>query len=520
VSTGWTIFLVLLITWIAIMVYARKTKKLERFALSPYGPFLMWRTKRGKNLIEKVASLDTFWTGFGYFAIAFTFFAMILMTSLLLWIATLIPSVPHTSIPSFRLILGIPGVNPAIPIWQGILGLLVGIGVHEFAHGILTRVHRLKLLSLGLLFAWVPMGAFAEPDEQDLRRAKKRARMSVYAVGPTSNFILAAVTVFLFASVMMGSLAPVYDAPVCINEGQFSWGEQLISINGTELRTPNDVDSLHLIPGQNYTATTFKDGTLLKRNVTAGLFVIDVFLKSPADDANLTKGIIILKVANTTIWNQKDFSDTLENFQPGDTVNLLIHSTTDWSAFNVNVTLADRYEYYKTHYPAYADERDRGEAFVGVFISYMGGPFTDAYHLRDIYVHPYKYNDIIRGSLAYVGMPLQKLSPVPEPVKNIYEPSGVLSVLPEVLFYILADGLYWIFWISIMLGLTNALPAFPLDGGVLLSDALGYVLKKALPKITEDMRTKIVDRMVITSSLTVVALVLWQFLGPRLLSFF
>ena len=119
-STGWIIFFVLVITWTIIMVYAKKNKTfLEKYNLSTYAIWIMWRTEKGKKMIEKIAAFKTFWKGFGYFSIAFTFIAMAAMMGLLIWIATIVPFIPAENAPSFRLILGIPGINPVIPLWQG-----------------------------------------------------------------------------------------------------------------------------------------------------------------------------------------------------------------------------------------------------------------------------------------------------------------------------------------------------------------------------------------------------------------
>ena len=47
--------------------------------ISLWGPFLMWRTERGKKLIEKIAAKKRFWRGFGSVAIGINLFIMILL---------------------------------------------------------------------------------------------------------------------------------------------------------------------------------------------------------------------------------------------------------------------------------------------------------------------------------------------------------------------------------------------------------------------------------------------------------
>ena len=43
-----------------------------------------------------------------------------------------------------KMMIGLPGLNPIIPLWYGILALVVAMVVHEFSHGILSRVADVK----------------------------------------------------------------------------------------------------------------------------------------------------------------------------------------------------------------------------------------------------------------------------------------------------------------------------------------------------------------------------------------
>jgi len=55
----------------------------------------------------------------------------------------------------------IPGRN--IPLLEGLLALVIILAVHEGAHGILARLHRIRLKSAGIvLFGILPVGAFVE----------------------------------------------------------------------------------------------------------------------------------------------------------------------------------------------------------------------------------------------------------------------------------------------------------------------------------------------------------------------
>src|SRR5512136_1261076 len=100
----------------------------------------MWRTGRGRNLIERLARPKRFWRAFGDLSIVLVAAAMVATTALLLWEATLVTNAAvRANPPSPELLLGIPGLNRLIPIGYGIFGLAVAIVLHEFCHGILSR---------------------------------------------------------------------------------------------------------------------------------------------------------------------------------------------------------------------------------------------------------------------------------------------------------------------------------------------------------------------------------------------
>jgi membrane-associated protease RseP (regulator of RpoE activity) len=107
-----------------------------------------------------------------------------------------------------------PGIAPIIPGVQiegspisvpihALFGLIVLVIVHEVAHGIVARMEKIRVKSMGLLTAGIfPIGAFTEPDEQQLKKARPRKRMRVFAVGSMMNFLTGIVFLILFLSVL------------------------------------------------------------------------------------------------------------------------------------------------------------------------------------------------------------------------------------------------------------------------------------------------------------------------------
>ena len=70
-----------------------------------------------------------------------------------------------------------------------------------------------------------------------------------------------------------------------------------------------------------------------------------------------------------------------------------------------------------------------------------------------------------------------------------------------------------------MVGLTNALPAVPLDGGFIFADGVSGILDQFKQGMTEERKEVIVDNLVGVLAFTVVFLVIWQLVGPRMVGF-
>jgi len=89
----------------------------------------------------------------------------------------------------------LPGIN--LPLFEGIIALIIIMAVHEGSHAALTRMARVRLLSSGIvLFGIIPVGAFIEPDEEQLSKVHGIKQSRVLIAGPTAN-LLAAILFFI-----------------------------------------------------------------------------------------------------------------------------------------------------------------------------------------------------------------------------------------------------------------------------------------------------------------------------------
>ena len=98
--------------------------------------------------------------------------------------------------------------------------------------------------------------------------------------------------------------------------------------------------------------------------------------------------------------------------------------------------------------------------------------------------------------------------------------SYFVKSLTDNIFWIIANATYWVFWLNLMVGLSNALPAVPLDGGYIFKDWLDTILGKSKKYQDEEKRTSVVNRVTVTLAFMVLFLILWQVIGPRVVPLF
>jgi membrane-associated protease RseP (regulator of RpoE activity) len=244
-----------------------------------------------------------------------------------------------------------------VPFLFWIISILVILILHEGAHGVWARAFKLPIKNSGLVVvgALVPIipGAFVEPDEKRLVRAKAKEQLGVYAAGPAINII----TGFMFLAVFSFLLVPLTD--------------KFYSNNGV-------------------TVTELMDGN------------------PPAQIAGMQAGETITQIDGEKIANAEEFSAALTAKQPGDTVNIITSNAV------YDITLGENPETKK--------------AWLGVFVE--------------------------------------------QPLANT-------SVWASMLIWV-KDLFWWLFLLSLGVGLFNLVPIGPIDGG--------RMLLCALQKVTHDVR--------------------------------
>jgi membrane-associated protease RseP (regulator of RpoE activity) len=194
---------------IGIIVAFRKKIDWQVFGIGLY------KTKVGLKLMEK---LGTKYRGFvqllGIIGIGIGFIGMIFILGNLvygLWQLIFNPAAPGVVglvLPGISL----PGQTFKVPLITGWIALFVVVVIHEFSHGVVSRAHNIPVKSSGLLIFGPIGGAFVEPDEKKLKKQPETTQYALFAAGPFSNVLTAAIFVaigaFIFAPLLMAMTMP------------------------------------------------------------------------------------------------------------------------------------------------------------------------------------------------------------------------------------------------------------------------------------------------------------------------
>ena len=511
------LFLILIGIW-TFIIYILKRKKNE--SLSMWGPIVMWKTERGKKLIGKIARKEKFWKAYADFGIVLSLVAMFATFALILWNVQLTFKISPENAPSPQMLIGLPGINPIIPVGYGILALAIAIIVHEFSHGILAMVGKIKVNALGLIFFIVPIGAFVEPDEEELEKVSRRKRSRVFAAGPTSNMILAFVCALVFSSLMMGALSPRTDGVVITGEvpdspfdisGVKAWSA-ITSFNGIEINDMDDFEHAteNVNPGEYYNVTVFYKGDFSNMSILGGVVVAGVIKGYPAYEAGMKAGDVLYRINGTEITNGSSFSHAMNLTATGEEINVEYYRYENGTFENhsISVVLDDKYEYYEKYDTGRNNEDFKGRGFLGLSTLPMGIKPIPVDYYPQILAHPLSSRKTL---FFYIALPFAGLSPFPEALTALYD-----TPFPSQMFWPLANAFYWLFWLNFAIGTFNVLPAVPLDGGYIFRDGISLITKKIGKKLKEESVDRISSSITMAFSVMVLLAILAMLVIPRI----
>jgi membrane-associated protease RseP (regulator of RpoE activity) len=148
-------------------------------------------------------------------------------------------------------LLLIPGINDYVPstfaVW---FALVLAIVIHEFGHGLLSRVEGIRVKYTGILMLVIPIGAFVEPDETEIERSALSTKLRMFAAGITNNLVIGIICI-LGLVVLLGMVVPgsapyiqgVYEDYPAYHAGILP-GTVVLAIDGIPVSDFSDVSAI------------------------------------------------------------------------------------------------------------------------------------------------------------------------------------------------------------------------------------------------------------------------------------
>ena len=439
VEADWSLILALILLWYIVLKNWERRGVLDRWnATRVFGVILMIRSNKGLDALEKISKPRKFWRAYGEVSLWVCYLAMaaVAFVVILAFISAIL-SPPTQEAPSPSELVALPGLNPMIPLGWGAIAFISALVIHELGHGILARAHGMRVRSFGLLqLGPLPLGAFAEPQHQELLRAPRRERMRMFAAGPATNIFAAFVLMLL-----MGVLA-----------SQFTTVDSHVHVRGI-----------------------IKDGG--------------------ADEAGMEPWDTIVAINGSTIEGTDGFREVLSQYSSGDSIEMEIIRDGESQLLNANLT--DKHQYYVDL--GWSNESlasigiEPGDAFLGVEglsegyagIDRLAGPFSPRFEGGFLL----KALSVPIHAIGIMLIPFQLNGVAIHPFEEalLIPGDGILaSTLGLGGLFFLAHLFFWCMWVNILLGFTNLIPMVPFDGGHMFRDIVNSWLsglRKVLNKL-------------------------------------
>nr|WP_321351652.1 site-2 protease family protein [uncultured Methanoregula sp.] len=397
----WILLILLLVAAYALIAYYIHKRKLWQDHITFYGPLMAIKTEK-VGFFDRFLPFSTFLRLYGTLGVLMVIVVSVLMTVMLLVaaqnIVTQRPALTMANDP--KNVLAIPGVNDFIPFTFAVwFGLIITMIVHEFGHAILCRVEGIRVKTMGVLLAVIPIGAFVEPDEEDQEKSRGLAKMRMFGAGITNN-ILMGVLCFAAIVLLLGLAVP--------------------------LSTP-------LVHG--------------------------VYVDSPAYQAGVPPNSVILEVNGIHVNTRDQVASILNTTKPGDQVTLVLDNKGKPESHTLTLT----------SWPKELGTRTSG---------FMGVTYYDAPAVKEQFGLLYQPVGIV----ILLAVPLYTIM---DPASwsqfallTVDTVDTIMWQVPFPQFWLVIQILFWCGWFNLVVGTFNALPLLPLDGGLILKEAVERLLDR------------------------------------------
>ena len=232
-----------------------------------WGVFALYRTKIGLNLMDRIAKkFKKLLSFFSYVSIGIGFLGMFITLILLAKGAlSFLSAAPQPQVAPVLPGISIAGL-PKLSFWHWIISILIAAVIHEFMHGVYSRLYNIKIKSSGFAFLGPILAAFVEPDEKVMEKRPTKQQLSVLSAGPFSNIVLG-IVILLFMFVIMEPI-----------------GHAIVGVQGIEVENLNE--------------------------------------SYPIISSGLKVGDVITEIDNKKIDGSEKIKQILENNKPGDSVKI------------------------------------------------------------------------------------------------------------------------------------------------------------------------------------------------------
>ncbi len=451
--------LIVLFLIIASIIYAFLYIAIWKFGflsghVDRYGPLIALKTEN-VGFFDYFRRYKKFFEAYGLVGVFLTVIigTIILLMLIFFLIATFEIKPAPVGVYAPQNIFLIPGLNEFIPATIAVLvGIVIAVMVHEFGHAILCRVRDVKLKSTGIILAVIPIGAFVDPNNEEMEKASIKSRVLIYGAGITNNLVIGVISL-----IVMMMLISVF-----------------VGIPSSDKVVVYGVDS-----------------------------------QAPGYLAGMRPGDWIKSIDGIEMSSGEQYIDYIQSKKSGDLIHIVLLDSNKVEQ-NINVILTDR--------PDYGDLLGEKNLVVSLdnngnllqtspgYLGISGINFGET--LNKMMIE--SFNPV--GILRIMSLPvmndnvanIMKIVVVDTSYKDLYGDTfyGFWSII---------HVLFWIGWMNINIGLFNALPMIPLDGG--------YIMKDGLKKLFGNTRyIGTVSKATTFISIAIVSMIILIYLLPHIFS--
>lgn len=278
ITFNWILIVLFLVAlYLAVISYIRSNNLWEKH-ITFFGPILALKTDNVRFLdyFRKYSRFFRIYGTLGAIVVGVVsvFFSVLMIFSFLFYLRE---TPPNTEIFRASNLLAIPGVNEFIPLtFAVIFGLVFAMAIHELGHGILARVEGMRVKSTGLIFFVIPLGAFVEPDEEDVEKSKGMPKIRMFGAGIANNLAVSLVCLILLAG-LVAMLTPSGSAYIYgVHTGYPAYNASvppdsiILGIDGELVASSTDVTRIlnGTRPGDTVAVTISNEGKESVHNIT------------------------------------------------------------------------------------------------------------------------------------------------------------------------------------------------------------------------------------------------------------